>query len=383
MLQTILVPLDGSALAERALPFAVRISRAAGATLVLVRAGSETRLAQLDEGLIACLDASRHADAELADVARRLQAAGTPVETRVRCEDAVHTILEIARERQADLIVMSTHGRGGLGRWAYGAVADQLLRQARVPVLLVPATPQYTWPDDRPLRVLVPLDGSAVAETTVGPAVELARALGADITLVRVVDDGPAQRGEARDASALDLELGNARVYLTAIAACLAALGTRVAVNALVGDPAAAIARLRREQHADLIALTARGAGEAPESRFGGIATWTLQRATAPVLVLGPAALELPDADSPSGGRAEPERSVQLGLSLEGLALVQRGLADLLRRAEGEPAPSGRAAAVLSGRLRKPRTDAALADAVSRLLVKVNQAAPHPTARVA
>jgi nucleotide-binding universal stress UspA family protein len=383
MLQTILVPLDGSALAERALPFAMRISRAAGATLVLVRAGLDTRLAQLDEGLIACLDASRQADVELAEVAGRLQAAGTPIETRVRCDDAVRTILDVARERQADLIVMSTHGRGGLGRWAYGAVADQVLRQARVPVLLVPATPRGTWPDDRPLRVLVPLDGSAVAETAVGPAVELAQAIGAEVTLIRVVADGPAQRGEAQDASAVERALGSALVYLEAIAACLAARGARVAVEALVGDPASAIARLRREQHADLIALTSRGAGDAPESRLGGIATWTLQRATVPVLMLGPAALGLREDGSPAGGRAEPERSVQLGLSLDELALVQRGLADVLRRAEGERAPSGHAAAVPGGPVCKPHTDAALADAVSRLLVKVNQAAPRPTARVA
>src|SRR5262249_39403183 len=156
----------------------------------------------------------------------------------------------------------------------------------------------------------------------------------AEMTLVRVVDDGPARRGEGRDPSALDQELDSARAYVVATAACLTAIGARVTVKALVGDPASAIARLRREQHADLIAVTARGAGAAPRSRLGSVATWPLQRSPVPVLVLGPAALELPDAGDSPGGRAEPDRSIQLGLSLDELALVQRGLADLLRRAE-------------------------------------------------
>ena len=84
---------------------------------------------------------------------------GTP-----RQEDLGRTICDATGELQAGLVVMTTHGRSGLGRWLYGSVADQVLRRTDVPVLLVPAAGDRAWAAGTLRQILVPLDGSALAE---------------------------------------------------------------------------------------------------------------------------------------------------------------------------------------------------------------------------
>ena len=83
---------------------------------------------------------------------------------------------------------MSTHGHGGLGRWLYGSVADEVLRRVPVPVLLVSAVCAQTWAQDQPLRVVAPLDGSDLAEEALGPARDLAATLGNELLLLGVVE---------------------------------------------------------------------------------------------------------------------------------------------------------------------------------------------------
>ena len=134
MLTTVLVPLDGSALAEYALPYAARLARAAGGRLVLVRAAPDA-------------PARQRAEAELAAVAERLFTEGVPVEAHVRRGAAGDVILEGARAWAAGLIVTATHGRSGVGRWLHGSVADHVLRHAPVPVLLVSRACERRWPE--------------------------------------------------------------------------------------------------------------------------------------------------------------------------------------------------------------------------------------------
>jgi nucleotide-binding universal stress UspA family protein len=135
----LLVPLDGSDLAEQALPLATDLARRAGADLCLLASISwafTTHAVQLIslEG-----PAQQVTAAYLQRVSRRLAASGMPVASTIRLEPAADAILAGAAAQRADLIVMSTHGRGGLGRWLVGSVADRVLRGATVPVLLVRA----------------------------------------------------------------------------------------------------------------------------------------------------------------------------------------------------------------------------------------------------
>jgi nucleotide-binding universal stress UspA family protein len=159
MYQRILVALDGSALAERILPYAEALGDKFGATLIVLRATtppSEIVAAEAAAGAIpvspAVADATEITEAEQRDaagylrgVAARLRARGLTVEVNEPEGRIAEAILARARDLRADLIAMTTHGRGGLGRALFGSIADEVLRHAPCPVLLV----RVSEPDDR------------------------------------------------------------------------------------------------------------------------------------------------------------------------------------------------------------------------------------------
>lgn len=134
--KNVLVPLDGSILAEHALATAFDLARD-GATLMLMRSAEASVIPGADpsEMQVAVV---REAEQYLADMAARLERAGIAnVETSVWYGPAAGTIAEAAERRQADLIVMSTHGRSGLGRLVLGSVTESVLRSTKTPMLLV------------------------------------------------------------------------------------------------------------------------------------------------------------------------------------------------------------------------------------------------------
>src|SRR3954471_5086086 len=132
MVKTIFLPLDGSALAERAIPYAASIARRSGARVVLVEAVLAHTLPGIDPS-DAQLDVTDRAQGSLRTAVTRLEAAGVEAEPHGYYDDPVHAILDAASRERADLIVMSTHGRSGLGRMVYGSVTDQVLRRAVMP----------------------------------------------------------------------------------------------------------------------------------------------------------------------------------------------------------------------------------------------------------
>lgn len=135
--KTILVPLDGSVLAEAALTPAATLARVTGATLVLLRAAHAHRLPMVDP-VHAQMEVMREAQEYLdAARARALVAGAVDVETSAWYGPALEAIVEGARYRHADLIVMSSHGRSGLSRLVLGSVAESVLRCTRVPILLI------------------------------------------------------------------------------------------------------------------------------------------------------------------------------------------------------------------------------------------------------
>lgn len=154
-LRNILVPLDGSPLAETALGEAIQLS-SAGATLVLLRAAEAPRVA-VGDLVQAQVVAVREAQAYLDVIAERARAAGVAdVETAVWYGPAGESIVEGARTRSIDLIVMSSHGRSGLGRIIFGSVAETVMRGTTTPILLIrpngapiaPITPTGARPAD-------------------------------------------------------------------------------------------------------------------------------------------------------------------------------------------------------------------------------------------
>jgi nucleotide-binding universal stress UspA family protein len=136
-LDKILVPLDGSMLAETALPAACGIATKDGAAISLLRAAETMKLPGTDT-IEAQVKAVQEAEEYLAGVVKRLKAKGIDrVETHVWYGPAAASIVEAAAVQKIDLIVMSTHGHSGLGRLVFGSVAESVLRGTRVPILIV------------------------------------------------------------------------------------------------------------------------------------------------------------------------------------------------------------------------------------------------------
>src|SRR6516162_5446152 len=191
MYRSILVPLDGSTFGEHALPAALSLARRAGGSLHVMLV--HTAFAYVESGLIYDDRVDRQIREQeqgyLESVVTRLKAASpVPVTWALRDGAIADGICEQITASSADLIVMTTHGRGPLTRFWLGSVADNLVRRAPVPVLLV--RPQETAPDltHEPVfrHVFIPLDGSPLAEQVLESAVTLGQLFGADLTLLRI-----------------------------------------------------------------------------------------------------------------------------------------------------------------------------------------------------
>jgi nucleotide-binding universal stress UspA family protein len=144
MFERILLPLDGSALAEQALPYAVALARCQGGTIHVLRVAPILVPLDVEASAIAyqqVVEEERAAAQSYVDrMVARLQQEGISAEGQVKMGDPAGEILETARQINASAITMATHGRSGLGRLLFGSVADQVLRGASVPVLLIRAT---------------------------------------------------------------------------------------------------------------------------------------------------------------------------------------------------------------------------------------------------
>ena len=344
MLNTILVPVDGSDFAERAVPYAAMFARSVAARVVLMRVlphrapGSAT-----DE--LGAIQAYLNLDAGV------MRAGGLGVETivqRVRpvhADDVARAITATADEQGAGLIVMSTHGRSGFGRWLYGSVTDSVLRQAATPILLVPPHAGRPLPTDQPIRLLVPLDGSELAEEAIRSAELLAGATGAELILLRVVEPPTYPlygEGYAYIPFDPDIEVVEARRYMQGEVDRLQAAGKRVTARTVVGHPSAMVARVAHDEGADFVMMATHGRGGLARLVLGSVATATLQRADVPVLLVRPSAMlqadkpshmapeaasELVTASEPSAALAMP--TIDVPLSVGDLELIERGLKTL------------------------------------------------------
>jgi len=142
MYKRVMLTLDRSPLAEQALPHAVALAKAFGASIELVGVVPIVPPDGMYAGAVTVDWESETAQYEeyLAGVLSRVQEEGLKARSEIRRGDVANEILRHAEEAQVDVIVMSTHGRSGLGRWVYGSIADRVLRHATAPVLLVRAT---------------------------------------------------------------------------------------------------------------------------------------------------------------------------------------------------------------------------------------------------
>jgi nucleotide-binding universal stress UspA family protein len=284
MLDTILVPVDGSGMSELAVPFAEGLARAAGAKVVLMRAVPSPLLIAPEPGEFSESQAAQ----ALEEIKRRLPDGELHAEAHVVQGDPGDAIVRAAESLQADLIVMATHGRGGLGRAVYGSIADEVVRTTSVPVLLIPPGAKYRM--NPPCKVLVPLDGSAFAEAALPPAINLAVALRGRVVLVRATasptywvldDDGGRTPDPASEAAA-------ARRYLETAAVGYARDGVELSGYATDEAPAEAILGAARDYDAGAIAMATHGRSGLLRAALGSVAQEVLSRTTLPVLLVHP-----------------------------------------------------------------------------------------------
>jgi nucleotide-binding universal stress UspA family protein len=315
MYRNILVPLDGSPFGEHALPLALGLARRAGAAVQVVHVASPVEMAYTESLFVTAEDLERRLQARLrayldAVVQRAEAAAAVRVTPALLEGDVTEQVRRRVAELPADLVVMTTHGRGPLGRFWLGSVADELLRRLPVPLLLV--RPHEGEPDlgaGPPLEhLLVPLDGSPLAEQMLEPAVALGRLTAADYALLRVVEpvlpvapglggvpgltlEDKAQ-GLLERTRAVHRQLcREAQDYLNRVAGGLEARGLRVRTRVAVEEqPAVAILSEAVPPGIDAVALETHGRRGLSRLLLGSVADKVIRGAAVPVLVHRPAA---------------------------------------------------------------------------------------------
>jgi len=295
MFTTILVPLDGTRFAEAAIEPAASLARHYESTIVLVHAGAETLF---EASSPVDLNASLALQPYLRTIAGQLHVQGIPTEIIEADKPAGRTIVETAMEVGASLVVMATHQRSWLDRLIHPGVAAGVLQGIPMPLLLIRPevdaeewVPTVPFADDR-APILVPLDGSPLAETALPLAASLARAYGKPLLLLRVVEildfNLYPEYHVVSEELMVEGALREARDYLEQQRHALVAQG--LAVNAVVrrGSSATVIADTAAEWHADLIVMTAHARNTLARFFLGSVTRGVLH-------LPGPALLIQPD----------------------------------------------------------------------------------------
>lgn len=298
MYTSIVVPLDGSAFANRALPIALILASRSDAAVTLVNVaergtladGLPTQDARLSE------DLQRENQSALGELAARLtDEAALRVDAEFLEGPVVSTLQRYLAGRCHDLVVMMTHGRRGLSRAWFGSVADGLVRNATIPLLLMRDAAERTGDPVEPLfhRVLVPLDGSPLAEEVLDHVVSLGTPDVTVFVLLTIVV--PSHALDFPDSVPLSDHGGDgawreaAVVYLAGVAAELRESGALVEVCVeMHAQPAQAILDAAARQHADLIALSTHGRGAMSRIGHGSVADEVVRGAAVPTFVYRP-----------------------------------------------------------------------------------------------
>jgi nucleotide-binding universal stress UspA family protein len=308
MFRSILVPLDGSTFGEHALPLAASLARRADAVLHLVHVHQAVPPASVaGVAVMDTLDLHLRQDeqAYLADVVRRLTEAGPIKVNSVLLEGEVEPAIRAHAARvEADLVAMSTHGRGALGRFWLGSVADELVRDLPRPVLVV--RPHEGKPDlHRSVEltnILLPLDGTPHAEKILEPALNLGKLFDSSFTLVRVVKpalrDSYLPEGSYVQASLLTEVQAiqkqwhdEALAYLEGVARRLREDGVKVQTRVVVDEQPAVGTLLEAQTHqASLIALETHGRHGLSRLFRGSVSDKVVRGGVVPVLLNRPIA---------------------------------------------------------------------------------------------
>lgn len=292
-IRNLLVPLDGSRAAEAAIPLATFLGQHLGATITLLHIVEYTPPPKVHGE--PHLQTAAQAEDYLEEVASTLTGRGVRIQIHVHSDpetDVAASIVAHRVEQAADLVVMSTHGRGGMRNWVLGSIAQRVVQQGS-PVLLV-RSDLLGGPPERIQRVRVALDGTVSSEASLPMAAAIAVGCRVPMDLMIVVPTVATLRSEQRSVAAflpstvaalLDLEAEAAAEYLQVVGQRLEKeYGLRIALEIRRGDPSTEIIRAT---HRDLLlAMATHGRYGLASLWAGGVAARVMADTRAPVLLV-------------------------------------------------------------------------------------------------
>jgi len=298
MYNRILVPLDGSELAEQPLPYVQQVASRLNSEVIL--------LASCDAGERWVRPLRSYLD----NRAEEFRSLGVRAGAAVVQGDAATEILDFAEANNVDLIAMSTHGRSGPALWVMGSVANKVFQRSRIPLLLVRPSNLETIAIDKEFpRILLLLDGSTFTAATVPYIEALAKGMTSDVVLLRVVEPvhtpHVGNHTEGFDTAACEKELTaramkETRRYLTRMEGALRRNGVKATSELLVGKPTEVILQYCEENPISLIAMATHGFSGITKWICGSVASKIVQCSSKPLLLVRPPMQAREDLFSPT-----------------------------------------------------------------------------------
>jgi nucleotide-binding universal stress UspA family protein len=307
-MKTILVPLDGSALAERAIPYAAMCAQLLDAKIHLLRVindirpnvpdpsslalglpASEFRSQATVVGNVEEWETASHAALHyLQSQANLLQHLGIEVTIEVQSGNAADYILEVAHQFIDAMIVIATHGYSGFRRLALGSVTDKVVQHTNVPIFIVPGNNALAHDAPRLKRIMLPIDGSPLSKAVLPLACDLAKAAQAQLLLFQSVSpvtavysglDLPSDIQDAlHNTATKDLRTTADALRITA--------DVKVATAVALGDAAEQIVNTASQNQVDLVLMATHGYGGLKRFALGSVADKVLKAASAPLLLV-------------------------------------------------------------------------------------------------
>jgi len=301
----VLAPIDGSVRALRAVPWAARLAGPDGLVILMRAIPPQPSYAEAlltlagsgEEGVERIQNEwTTVANDDMDEAAALIAETGVPIDRQILEGDPEEAIVAAAIENAVDMVAMSSHGRGAIGRAIFGSVADRVVRMCPVPVLVL-RTPEDEAPEDPPVRrIIVPLDGSELAEHALPVAADVARNLAVPVHAVRAVDPAanlPVTRGAFGMAPSITSDAmeqiwaeaeADASSTVTKGIEALQAAGIEASGAVLHGSPFFAITEIALPD--DLLILTSHGRGGVRRWLLGSVAEKLVREAPAPVLLV-------------------------------------------------------------------------------------------------
>lgn len=294
-IDSLIVPLDGSRLAEVVIPAVAELARRLSARAVLLHV-LEARPPTTVHG-DRHLTSAGEADAYLQEIARTLAGQGVDVDYHSHDSpegDLAGSVAAHAGELKVSLLVMSTHGTGRPRDWISGSIAQQVVRQVPVPILLFRPVGEEV-PLFAPRTVVTSLDGTPEGELVLPAALAFARAFGAALHLITVVPTLATISGDqaaaamlvpSATAAALDLEEGAATTYVRDLAARLSGSGVAMETEVARGEVAQRVVEAAEREAPSLLAMTTHGRGMLDALWSASVGSRVMHRAQGPMLLV-------------------------------------------------------------------------------------------------